>query len=747
MIKNSVSRFTSIVYLNLDSFLMNLKAPSISRKAKEAIKVGLAFAIAYLIALQAGWLSPFWAVLTVGQIALFPNAQSLHNGALRILALIPAIMVATFIFIVAGQDRWLFVTLAVLWMMLATYLMIKDQKRSYMWNVAGFVTFIFLTTTFTTSGDLFSQMAARALDTTMGIIVYTLVAVFIWPDSNIGMLKKTAISLTAVQNKIFTLMASQHYSEEDKNAFRQAIKQEIVLANGLKQAFFAKGAETYQVQEAAEFWKEYHTLSTQLGISFSRLNNSSQGLENIDIYRLMPELDTYREVITQRFTLAEDILKNGNREFKTEPIALSVDESYLTSLSPFDHLAFVSGRKEFEKVEELSRKILRCANNIMDESVHQKEVLKKVPGNIYERLTPDIDLVKRLLFIGSFVFLIFCFWIYMNPPGHMMWFYIPPTVAMMVAGTPQMKTNHMILPTFFILSFFIIVYSIVLPRLSGVVELFLILFICMFLVMYYLDGVLKVVGVIGVSTKLMLTNDQVYNFSAVSNMLLCSLGTYISIYMYSYLLDSPRPQRAVLKIIGRYHRSAQFLTSVMASEKQMDQMGIWMKFKIAFHRYELKTLPFKMRSWLAAINHKHFPKNTPDEIEDMLIGLNALSHSFDEWFTSNSLPQTALMLDDTKKELEAWRSGIEDVFKSYSHHFDRAFSTSIEEALEQHVRNLEAIVNSHATQIKEAHLTEEEKENMFRLMGSYQGLSHALVAYAKDAEKIDWKHWEEEVFA
>ncbi len=60
---------------------MNLKAPSISRKAKEAIKVGLAFAIAYLIALQAGWLSPFWAVLTVGQIALFPNAQSLHNGA------------------------------------------------------------------------------------------------------------------------------------------------------------------------------------------------------------------------------------------------------------------------------------------------------------------------------------------------------------------------------------------------------------------------------------------------------------------------------------------------------------------------------------------------------------------------------------------------------------------------------------------------------------------------------------------
>ena len=100
--------------------------------------MGLAFSIAYIIALQAGWLSPFWAGLTVGQIALFSNAQSLHNGTLRILALIPAILAATFIFMVAGQDRWLFVGLSILWIMLTTYLMIKDQKRSYMWNVATF---------------------------------------------------------------------------------------------------------------------------------------------------------------------------------------------------------------------------------------------------------------------------------------------------------------------------------------------------------------------------------------------------------------------------------------------------------------------------------------------------------------------------------------------------------------------------------------------------------------------------------
>ncbi len=60
----------------------------LSRQAKEAIKIALAFSIVYLIALQSGWLSSFWATLTVGQIALFPNAQSLHNGALRLAGLI-----------------------------------------------------------------------------------------------------------------------------------------------------------------------------------------------------------------------------------------------------------------------------------------------------------------------------------------------------------------------------------------------------------------------------------------------------------------------------------------------------------------------------------------------------------------------------------------------------------------------------------------------------------------------------------
>jgi len=219
--------------------------------------------------------------------------------------------------------------------------------------------------------------------------------------------------------------------------------------------------------------------------------------------------------------------------------------------------------------------------------------------------------------------------------------------------------------------------------------------------------------------------------------------------MYSYLLDSPRPQRAVLKIIRRYYESAQFLTSIMALEKQKNQNGILLKLKIAFYRYEIKTLPLKIRSWTAAINHKHFPENTPDTIDDLLISIHALSNSFDEWFQSNSLPQTSLLLDETKKELDNWRVGIESVFQSYKNNFNSVLSNNMQDVLNQHIRNLEDIVNRHAKQIQEAKVTvsEEDKKNLYRLVGSYQGLSHALISYASIAEQINWKHWEEEVFA
>lgn len=43
---------------------------TLSRKAKESIKTGLAYALAYIIELWTGWLNPFWVALAVAMISV-----------------------------------------------------------------------------------------------------------------------------------------------------------------------------------------------------------------------------------------------------------------------------------------------------------------------------------------------------------------------------------------------------------------------------------------------------------------------------------------------------------------------------------------------------------------------------------------------------------------------------------------------------------------------------------------------------
>ncbi|RLA22672.1 MAG: hypothetical protein DRQ62_07605 [Gammaproteobacteria bacterium] len=723
--------------------LETVKYFQLSRKAKEAIKVGLAFSLAITIALELEWMDSYWAGFAVGQVALFPAGQSLHNGALRVVGAMIAVLVALSIFALAPQARWLFAGLTSGWMMFSVYMMLKHERFFYLWNVAGFATLAILGTHQTTSGSIFEYALARGLETTLGIIVYTVVTVLVWPDTNIATLKKGAINLISIQAKSFGLLGSQDGSDKAKKTIRQTIESETQLLIAFKQSFYAKGSETYEVQESAELWEELYTLSIELSQSFKSLNNSSWGLRDIDIVKIIPSLGEYRQEIASRFERAKDILQKGTRELQITPIALEVNEIFLKSLTPFDQLAFASSRKEFEKVANLSQKILECANNIMDDSVTKAPTPKK-QVSIYERFIPDIERIKSILFIGSFTFVCFCIWFYFDPPGHMFWIQIPPTVALIVVAIPQMKTNNMIVPAILIYPIFMATDFIIMPQLSKMTELAPLLFISMFCVFYFFTGGHRVLGVVAVTTKMIINNDQVYDFSSSVNMFLVSLGAYISVYIFSYILSSPRPQRALLSLTRRYFRSAAFLMSAIQSNQNK---GLWAEFKTAFYRYELRTLPLKIKAWSKAINHKHFPNNSVDEIDELLMNIYSLTSSLEEWFIASHLQQPKHILTETREELVKWHAGIERAFKDYNHNLDSSLSTQMKNALLHHATTLESLINKHQAQIKQLDISEEEKENFYRLVGSYLGLNRSLISYATAAEQISWNHWKEEFFA
>jgi uncharacterized membrane protein YccC len=172
-------------------------------KLKEAIKTGLAFALVYGIALWAGWMNPYWAGWSVAVIALPTAGASILKGTYRAIGTIPGCIAALVIHALAPQERVLFMLLTCGWMFFTTYLMLSRKKDSYLWTMAGYTCLVILLADVDSPGNMFQHAVFRTVETIMGVVVYTLIAVFLWPLTNLGAIRKSSADLAATLNDIY----------------------------------------------------------------------------------------------------------------------------------------------------------------------------------------------------------------------------------------------------------------------------------------------------------------------------------------------------------------------------------------------------------------------------------------------------------------------------------------------------------------------------------------------------------------
>ena len=226
----------------------------LSTKAKEAIKTGLAFALVYGIALRLDWMNPYWAGFAVAMIALPTAGQSLRKGMLRLAGTFPGCIAALVILSLAPQNRWAFMLLISAWIFFTTYMMLADKSRAYLWNVAGFVCLIITLAGPGSSENLFEHAVFRTLETVMGIVVYTLVSVFLWPRTNLGAIKQVSTELVAAQAKLLRAGGDVLGGRGTEEKLPALHTQEVKHLAALAQALQAEGSESYEVHELGPLW-------------------------------------------------------------------------------------------------------------------------------------------------------------------------------------------------------------------------------------------------------------------------------------------------------------------------------------------------------------------------------------------------------------------------------------------------------------------------------------------------------------
>ncbi len=714
-------------------------------KFKEAFKIALAFALVYGIALKINWLSPSWAGWSVVAIAATSGAESLAKGFLRIWGTILACAVGITIISLGAQNRWLFMLLTAVWLFFSAYKMLADKKRSYFWFCAGYVALV-ITAAGPSSAGGFYVAVFRTIETIMGIVVYTLIAVFLWPRTNIGAIKKALSTLLDTQAKlsqeVYKVLSGANQSDQLKELAQQQVKQ----LGKFSQSLIAEGSENYKVQELRPFWDRFESLSNSLLKSFDRLFGGIEDVSKIDTLEHWPDMADYFKEINNRFNEMLSLLSGNPASIKLQDVKVTLNSLPRSDISHFDKAALAIILSELNNIEMISREMLNVAINLADSNLSGQKTLvrdvkyQKKPGFNFPVF--DIEYLKGSLYVSLVIILGFIIWFYVNPPGHSTWYIMGGVFALIFSGAQQVKTVKLVFPFIIVMFLVSLIYIFILPELTTVVELGILLFTCMFFIQFFLSGPATAVFTIVVIQLIAINNPQTYDASALVNSFVFVSMLMIYLFGMSYLINSPRPEKAFLKLVSRFFKSAKNLISQQAVDTKSS--SAYRRYKTAFYMDDLHNLPAKIKTWGKAIDKNLFPNTDYQKIEELVNSLNVLVVRIETLIQAKTGEQENNLIE-LSETITTWRQRLIKAFDSWDNLSKEEIKSNASELVLKRMDELEEKLKDIVAK-NEDKVNEEESIQFYHLLGGYRGVTEATLSFVKIADKLDWKQWKEERF-
>jgi uncharacterized membrane protein YccC len=725
----------------------------LSRKAKESIKTGLAFALVYAIALQSGWLNPYWAAFAVAMISLQTAGESIHKGLNRLVGTIPGCIAAIVILALAAQSRWEFILLTSLWIFFTAYMSMRSRNSTYLWTVAGFVCLVLVTSGASTSEDLFQHVVFRVVETAMGIAVYTLISVFLWPQTNAGAIRKASRGLMATQSaicragrEVMTGMVDATATRENRDDLH---RQELEQLTQLAQSLVAEGSESYEVREVRPQWNHFVGLSTALRESLDRWHTSMTELARTDVNAALTGVPAFFDELDCRFEEIRKLLEGRPAQFKPGPVFLSINQTAFGGLSHFEQAALEVTRTELETLEFLTAALFDCvldlAGQAMDNSTPQPLPVSAAVRPGIKLPVFDLDRLRSAAYAAVATCAGFCVWIYIDPPGHSGWLFMSGTMALNLILMLQVPAIRFVKPLTVAAVLSICVYVFIMPRFSTYYELGLLLFMCMFTLRYFFTGLAQTMGNLAIINLMPIQNQQTYDFAVLVNTMIFMVGIFLFLHLLSYIMGSPRPEKKVLTLLRRFFRSTEFLMSSVIREPDSKASAL-AQWKIAFYLHEMKSLPGKIGVWSKAIDQSKFSSNKPDQVQQLVTNLQGLMYRIEYLLEARESHQAEALAREMKQSVHAWRESIESLFVKWSADPGSESAADLEQRLAATLSVLEQRIDATIEQADRQAISEEDGKNFYRLLGAYRGVSEAAVAYAGIAGTIDWADWHEEKF-
>jgi hypothetical protein len=242
-------------------------------------------------------------------------------------------------------------------------------------------------------------------------------------------------------------------------------------------------------------------------------------------------------------------------------------------------------------------------------------------------------------------------------------------------------------------------------------------------------------------------NQQTYSFAVYANSAaMIMLAISLNVVM-AYIPTSPRPEKVFLRLFARFFRQVDFLLSRFALDWEQTA-GVTDRLKATFYSSNLLELSQKLTAYGRRIDSQSFPDNSPVKVQALTTNLGALAFRMKEVVEVREHPQAELVVRELLDDLRAWRLAILHPIRLWAENPEEAArqGTDLQVSLTQRLAKLEARVEESFQRARQGELGAQDYENLYRLLGSFRGLSEACVAFAGIARDVNWGQWREARF-
>jgi len=683
----------------------------------------------------------------VAFISLASVGQSLNKAALRMFGTLVAVVVSLTLIAMFAQDRWVFMLSLSLVTGFCCYMM-GGTKHQYFWQATGFICVIICMDAGPDSVNAFNIAVLRAQETGLGILVYSLVAIFLWPSSSRTRFDAAVVNLASLQHQLYRAYFAMACGQDDAEAASRLKTQEVQAKTSFDQLLNAALADSHSVWESRGEWRHYQSQATELMVALYHWQAGFAEVQLLDLYRLLPDLEVFDAEIERRLTQIDQMLADHPPEQLPQAVDLPFDKVALRSLSHLDRAAFAVFRSHMQHLERLTRSLFGSVSAVKGFGETVLPTNSSLKPRI--RFLPDPDRLANSCRFMVVLWLAFLALVYVaDVPGGAGLVSMCGGMGIALTNMPQIPVSKLFKPAATSVLFAGFLYIFVMPKLSSFIGLGFLIFGTTFAICYLFaapqQGLGRALGLAMFVTIASISNEQSYSFLTVATTALMFPVLFLIMTVTAIIPFYLQAEAVALRLLGRFFRSGEYLMSVMSWESPQAATRLE-RWRRAFHAREVATLPTKLGSWLPHVDTGVLADTSPKELQELVNSMQSLTYRMQQLLDKHGVPQSKTLAQELHEDFRAWRLEMQSFFLNLSENPVVGDWQALRVRIDGVMANLEGRIKEGLDKTGDSQLNEQEAVNFYLLLGSCRGVSEALVDYAGNADAIDWAGWREERF-